>query len=401
MTQLSFVIYSEDPASATELRRILEASGHAQVRAVVSDPDELPTAVRAHRPDALFAELGRAPHAVLDRLETIAAPRPRLLVCGPQEESALILRALKQGAREFLPPAPDPETVRLAVERLALELAPETGERRRAPVLAVLGAKGGVGATVVACQLAASLQRLGARTALVDLDLPLGDVALHLDARPVHGLATVAREAHTLDGTYLRGVLHAHPCGVQILAGPERIEEAELVRGDHVERVLDLLREEFDWVVVDVARSWSETSVRALDLASAILLVTRLDVPTLTRARRQLELLERLGHADAKIHVLANRHPGSHALSDRDALKFLGQPLEARLPEDDATMARSVNEGRTLAELDPQGPLQRRYLELARRVHLWCGLEPPRESVPPPLLARVRRAIWRPTHGAA
>ncbi len=401
MAQLSFVIFSDDEQSAAELRRMLEAGGHARVRAVVSDRDELAEVVRAQRPDALFVELGRSPHVVLDRLDSIPAPRPRLLVCGPQHESALILRALKQGAREFLPPAPDPETVRLAVERLVLELAPATSERHRAPVLAVLGAKGGVGATVVACQLAASLQRLGARTALVDLDLPLGDVALHLDARPVHGLATVAREAHTLDGTYLRGVLHAHPCGVQILAGPERIEEAELVRGDHVERVLDLLREEFDWVVVDVARSWSETSVRALDLASAILLVTHLDVPTLTRARRQLELLGRLGHPEAKIHLLANRHPGSHALTDRDALRFLGRPLEARLPEDDPTMARSVNEGRTLAELDPHGPLQRSYLELARRVHLWCGLEPPRESASPPLLARVRRAIWRPAHGAA
>ena len=85
--------------------------------------------------------------------------------------------------------------------------------RRRRPrahparVVAVMGAKGGVGSTVVACQLAASLRARGARTALVDLNLPLGDVALYFDVQPTYTLANIARESDRLDATYLRTLL--------------------------------------------------------------------------------------------------------------------------------------------------------------------------------------------------
>lgn len=402
MAELKFIVYSEQDEFGSEIRSRLAASGHVHVAAVVSEAEDLAAAVREHGPDALFADLGLAPHATLDLLDRLPAPRPTLVVCGPQDDSQLILRAMKQGAKEFFPPEPSREAIRELVDRLVLENRPTLPAGRLAPVLAVMGAKGGVGATVVACQLAAALQATGGRTVIVDLNYPLGDVALHFDVRPTYTLAHVAKQGEDLDATYLRGLLQGHRSGVQILAAPERVEEAEGVRGSHVERVVSILRQEFAWVVLDVSRSWNEASVRALDLASEILLITSLDVPTLNHARQHLDLLRRLGHSDAKIHPIANRYSKRDAVTDKEFANFLGRSPDMHLPNDYANTVSSVNEGRPLGEVAPRSALHLAFVALAKAAHGWSGLEielP--EGEPENLAVRMRRLFKKVEHGAA
>jgi pilus assembly protein CpaE len=401
MAELSFVVFSEQEEFAAALAAMLEESGHAQVTGRVTDRDALVAEIRGQRPDALIADLGRTPHDVLDLLASIPAPRPALLLCGPQNENALLLRAMKQGAKEVLPAAPLDEEVAEAVRRLALEHAPRTKTHPQAPVVAVLGTKGGVGATFVACQLAVALQRLGARTALADMHLPLGDVALQLDARPVHTLAHVAREADSLDASLLRSVLHRHPSGLEILAAPARIEEAELVQGEHVERTLSLLRDSFDVVVADVSPGWTDATLRALDQASQVLLVTCLDVATLHHARQHVELLSRLGRPAQTLHIVANRHSRGDAVADRDVEHFVGRPLSARLPNDWTSAASCVNEGRSIYDVTPRSALAAAHLELAHRVQTWCGLAASETEPGPSWISRVGHQMRRRVRGAA
>jgi len=402
VAEIKFVVYSEQDEFGSEIRSRLQSAGHAHVLAVVSEEEALFAALREHQPDALFADLGFAPHDTLDLLDRLPAPRPLLVVSGPQDESQLILRAMKQGAKEFFPPDPSREAIRELVERLVLESRPELPGGRLAPVIAVMGAKGGVGATVVACQLAAALQAIGGRTVVVDLNYPLGDVALHFDLRPTYTLAHVVKQGAELDATYLRGLLQSHRSGVQVLAAPERVEEAELVRGAHVERVISILREEFAFIVLDVSRSWNEASVRALDLASEILLVTTQDVPTLNHARQHLDLLRRLGHADAKIHPIANRYSRRDAVTDKEFAQFLGRAPDAQLPNDYPSTVGSVNEGRPLGEVAPRSALHQAFIGLARSAYAWSGLEAgARGEESQNLAARVRRLFKKVDHGTA
>jgi len=372
VADLSFIVFSEESDVGASLAKALEASGHAELRSIASDASELADAVRKHGPDALLVDLGHAPHGVLDLLDRLPAPRPLLVVCGPEDQSDVILRALKQGAREFLPASPEQDQVASAVQRLLLERGASLPRPTRSPLLAVMGAKGGVGATVVACQLAASLQAAGGRVVIVDLNYPLGDVALHFDVKPTYTLADIAPAADRLDASLLRGLLQAHRSGLQILAAPSRVEEAEVVKEEHVYATLEILRQEFDWVVADVSRSWNEASIRALDLASQILLVTSQDVPTLTHARAHHDLLLRLGHAPEKIHTLINRHSKRDAVSDDDVEQFLGVAPQAKLPNDYAVTATCVNEGRTITEVSAGSALGIAYQRLARQVHAWA-----------------------------
>jgi pilus assembly protein CpaE len=375
MAQLSFVLVS----GRAEIGEALEQTGHALIKARVFQAGSIAEAVQRHRPDALFIDLIEDADARLDEVEALPGPRPLMLATGPEDESQLILRAMRLGAREYFPPElEDEHSFRITVERLIFEHQPvDMAKQTLSPVIAVMGAKGGVGATFVACQLAAALQRMGGRTALVDLNLRVGDVALYFDLHPRYTLSSLASDCQEFDAAWLETILEPHQSGVRLLAAPSRAEEADLIGVPQLERAVDLLRSEFDWVILDVSRSWDEISVRALDLAEQIFLVTVPDVPNLNHTRQHMDLLQRLGHPLEKIRLIANRYTKSAPVTGKDLVEFLGRSADLRIPNDYANTLVCVNEGRPLWEAAPKSDLCAAYAKLADSAYEWCKVARP------------------------
>ena len=150
--------------------------------------------------------------------------------------------------------------------------------------------------------------------------------------------------------------------------------------GRDVENLVSLLREQFDWVVIDVSRNWNEATVRALDLADQIFVTTLLDVPTLHHAKKHMELLTRLGHQAERVQPIINRRSPSDAVSDKDFTAYLGREASAVIPNDYVNTVNSVNEGQPISQLAPRSPLDLAFRELAQKAHLWCGVELPSEE---------------------
>jgi len=390
----SFVIFSEEPEFAAEIEKQISSTGAARVAAVITDPDQLLDALKFEKPNGLFVDLGHAPHIILDLLESLPTALPLTVVAGPRSESALILRAMHLGVKHFFPPEPSKEELGSAIVQLVRAGSPNlaTSDGR---VVAVMGTKGGVGATVVACQLAASLQELGERVAVVDLNYPLGDVALHFDVDPTYTLADLARAEQELDSTYLRTILKGHESGIQILAAPTLMEDAESIRGIHVERVLPILRSDFDWVIVDASRSWNDASVQALMLADQILLVTLFDVPTLNHARQHKKLLEGLALSGSRIRMLGNRHSKNDAVTVADFERVLGSHPDALIPNDYAVTAESVNQGRPIGQVSRASAIHKAYCQLALDVHAWCGIDAPQPQPAQGITGRFRGVFSR------
>jgi pilus assembly protein CpaE len=393
--RLRFVVASE----RAEIAEALGQSGRTDVREVVHEIERLSAAVQRVRPDALLVDLGSSPQEVLSHLEGLPTPRPLLIVWGP-DDSGLLRRAMQLGAREYLTPSADAKDELLAaLERLVRER--RHGEARAsAPMVTVMGAKGGVGATFVACQLAAGLAHRGGRVAVVDMNLRLGDVALYFDLRPQYTMANLVGAGGRIDSAFLDTVLATHPTsGVQVLAAPERPEEADAIPFEQTDAALDLLREQHDWVVVDISPNFDDRSVHVLDRASHMLIVTTSDVPALNHARLQLGLLKRLGHAAHKIRVVVNRMDGRAAVQSRQIDDFLHRKCDLVVPNDYRTASICVNEGRPLWEVAPQSALRAAFEGLVEATHEWCG-------VPLPDGARkkeggLRGLLWRRHHGAA
>jgi pilus assembly protein CpaE len=395
MSKIAFVVHAEGERDATRLSGLIEQTVLGRVARKTSHEVELKEALSEVKPEALLVELNGNSREVLDLLEQVRTPDLAIYLIGENDDSELLLRALKLGAKEFFPPEPSSLELDAAIEKLFLSL-PKAQDRRDAPILAVMGAKGGVGATFVACQLAASLQRRSGSAAIVDLNSPLGDVALQFDLEPRYTLASVLQQPEKCDATFIDQLLEEHKSGLRVLAALERVEEHELIRGDHVDDVLSVLRGEVDWIVLDVARSWNEPSVRALDLASEILLVTSGDLAALAHTRKHVDLLCRLGYSREKIHLVANRYPDANTVSRDELAKFLDGPCDVELPNDYASAIEAINGGQDLADSAPKAALARAYENLADSAYTWCEVEGGKISNPSDGLGtRVRRFFQR------
>jgi len=186
-----------------------------------------------------------------------------------------------------------------------------------------------------------------------------------------------------------------HRSACSILAAPTRLEQAEVQTRERTDQVLELLRQEFDWVIVDVSRSWNEPSALAIERADQILLVTLLEVTTLNHAKQHIDLLERLGFADGRLGLVVNRFSKSDPVTEKDCEGFVGRPIDARVPNDYATSADCINQGRSVVEIAPGGALDRAFSKLAQDIGARCGLDIAGQKREAGLTDRIRRLIGR------
>lgn len=387
MSPLSLILYSERPDFIARLQTTFEEVSSARLVAWTGDLDELECLSKSHEANALLIDLLPDPHYVLDELGKIATLPSALFMVGPHQESEVILRAMRRGARELFSDSPSARDLEAAFQAIAPKMPKESVTKRGAKVIGVIGAKGGVGATTVACQLAFALQAMGRRTAIIDLNLPLGDVALHCDVTPKHTLANMASERADTDTTFVQKLLQTHESGLRIMASPHRIEEAETISVSHIGTALRLIRSEFDWIVLDVSRSWNEVSIHALDLSDLIMAVSVIDLPALGHLKQHLALMERLGHTKSNVRLIANRiahQPGG--LDAKDFTDFIGREFDFELSNDFQTVAAAIDAGSPVAKIASRAPITREFEALARELHVWLGLE---ADIPEPTKART------------
>ena len=208
---------------------------------------------------------------------------------------------MRAGAREFVLES-DHEELRLAVRTHAKVTfgAGDIGQ-----VITIFGAKGGVGATAIATNLAGAMQRRSLRVCLVDLDLYLGDVLAFLDIPGSYSITDVLANMSRLDRELLATSVTKHRSGVSVLAQSSKVEEAEQIKGPDVTALLEFLRRNYDFVIVDGVRGFDELSLAALDGSQHVFMTLTQDVPAVRNGQRCLELFGRLQYDQGRDQALA------------------------------------------------------------------------------------------------
>jgi pilus assembly protein CpaE len=394
MRRLSFLVFSQSSDVHSSLAEALLATGQATIQASVSLESSLPQELRRHRVDALYIDLDPDPKPIFEAISNLPEPRPLLLFGSNQSDPQLLLRAMRLGARDFFV-GHNLESLESVIRHAVPELPVSTGA---APILAVVGAKGGVGATLIACELGVALQESGTRVLVCDLNLRLGDVPLYFDLRPLYSVADIAKKEGTLDMTFVNAVLAEHSSNVSVLAAPAHLEDIGSLNSSQLERILRFVQREFDCIILDLPWGFDDLSSRALEISSHILLVTTPDVPSLTHARTRLGLMERFGTSRDRVHVVLNRHSNMATFDKQYVVDFLGCDVDAVIPDHPAATQQCMNEGLLLRDAQGGEEMERALQLLRDRTNDWCQFERSHAGESPGsrhFVSRLRKLVTR------
>lgn len=311
--------------------------------------------------------------AALEALaETVARRGEREVFLTAQTYDAeILMRLMRQGVREFFPQPVSHEEVRMAFWRLKSRRESSLGPMgaKHGRIINVFGAKGGVGTTTTAVNMAAAClpPGAGASVALVDMNLPFGEAQLFLDITPKYHWGEVLGNISRLDATYLMSVMSRHASGLYLLAPPSRLDDLQMATPENISRLLELMRQVFDIVVIDLGMYLDEITLKVMDIADAIVLVCVQNLPCLANVRR---FLDNIRHAETgleeKLRIVVNRHLEDSDLLVEDMEKALSLPVFWRVPNDYKTTLAAINQGKTLFEAAPRAPVTRALAELAR-----------------------------------
>jgi pilus assembly protein CpaE len=304
-------------------------------------------------------------------------PDVPILAISARGDGQTILQALRNGAREFL-------TAPIVLEDLLKALARlqrtrpggdnkngDAQTKMESLVIAVLGSRGGVGCTSLAVNLGATLaQDPSHNAAIIDLDLALGDADVALDLMADYTLADVALNVDRLDLQFLRRSLSKHASGLSLLPHPVQMEDAGLIREDHLQRVIGLLRASYTHLILDLSKSFSPTDVTALRMADLILLVAQLDLTSLRNVVRMMATLTAEDGLAEKVQIILNRVGSDTDISLKKAEETIGKPIYWQIPNEPKPLVDSRNHGEPLVMHAPKSKVQQSIAGLAEAV---CG----------------------------
>ena len=280
----------------------------------------------------------------------------------------LLIRAMRAGVREVLQLPLVHRAFHEAMDRVAATSG--VTDMRDGKVLAFISCKGGSGATFISTNFGYALATLGEKKVLlIDLHGQFGDATLYVsDQKPAMTLSDVCSQIARIDGPFLNSCLvHVTP-GFGILAAADDPTHAVDLKPEHMDTILRVARQHYDYIVLDVGRQIDAISLRALDNADAIHPVLQLALPDIRDGRRLLDIFRSLGYPVDQTRLIVNRYEKGGKLRLQDLQNALGADVMHTIPNDYAAATDSVNQGVPVLELSRSSAVARSLADLVEVV---------------------------------
>lgn len=348
------------------------------------------------RPGLVFLDFSAPQAEASARLaEQVARlfPQLPLVAVGNAAEPAAMLAALRAGVRDFIDLRGAPEQATNAVRRL---MVPRAQVRAVAPmhrhgkIVALLGARQGVGVTSLAVNLAATVrQRENAEVLLLDLGLPARDGALHMNIAPEFHFVEAVRNLRRFDQVFVDTALARHANGVAVLPLPSTLSELRDVSFSDALALMERLRAFFDLQVIDLGGfSNAEFMSQIVKAADAVVLVTEQSVGAIVSATEVVQELKRREIERADLHLLVSRFDAELNVDTAQIAERIGVASVGTLPDRRAALVQAANRGAVLADDVPADPYVRAVGALMERLGYRVGQTSERG-----VLARIKEKL--------
>jgi pilus assembly protein CpaE len=373
---LKILIVDPQPDAVANLRRSLNSFGTFEV---VGDAGFGPVASTwAHtlEPAIVMVAVDEPLTRSLTTIQALTRGNPPWTVVGlvNQFDREVFRRTVLAGARDVLLRNSSPSDLHDSLvqahnaDRMRIVGAGHDPAAPTGSIIAVFGVKGGVGKTTIATNLAVALaQESSASVALVDLDVPFGDVALMLNMHPEHDILDALADSAVDDLERLQKLLERSPHGVHVLPAPLAPDDPGALDSRKVGQLLTRLAALHQFVLIDTPVGLTELTAAALDAAELALLVTTPEIAALRRTHACLRLLQGLDFPTGKLQLVLNRVESKTRVSSSEAADALGHPIAWKVANDYAAMQSSAIGSPVVLTL-PKSRLSRDISGIARQL---------------------------------
>jgi pilus assembly protein CpaE len=286
------------------------------------------------------------PGEILSRIAALDAP-PRVIAMNDSAEPAAILKAMRSGAAEFVYP-PFESGFSEAFNRVLLDClkkqpAPDAGLGH---IIGFVSAKGGCGATTLACHAADYLHRIHRKnTLLADLDLYSGMAGLLLQITPHYSLADAIQNLHRLDLTLWKAMVSATPAGLDVIPAPAPPYDLGPA-SRKLSHLLRFWRSQYEVTVVDFGHGFTPLLVDLVEWIDVLAVVSTNEVPALRQAKLILQGMAQRNYGARRVRLVVNRMPKRPEIQVPELERILGFPIQATLPNDYKSLAEAYAQPR-------------------------------------------------------
>jgi pilus assembly protein CpaE len=325
-------------------------------------------------------------HAVKHR------PDRPVVVMSEASPNGFLRQAFEAGADDVITLPQSPEQVAFTIEKvIARKKGLAVPGKAAAPIIAILGPKGGTGKTLIATNLAVALAQRDANVVLVDLDLQFGDIGLALGLSPERTMYDLMKAGPPFDHEKLDRHLIRHSSGVKVLIAPTRPDQASAVSIDFLRDIYASLRTMCDAVIVDTPPGFTPEVIATIDVSTDICMVGMLDSLSLKNTKLGLETLDLMGYDTDHVSLVLNRADSRVGITPDDVSTIVGRGPDVSVPSD-REIPRSVNEGTPIVASRQSSGAAKAFRSLADRYAKTPAPKPaPLQSSPTGVRALIGR----------
>jgi pilus assembly protein CpaE len=321
------------------------------------------------KPEVLLLELSAVPVELSSAIRQIRYHVPRIKVAAlhSNADPKTILSAMRAGANEFLHP-PLVESLQDALERILSSPDPDLVAVHRGKVIGFLSAKGGCGATTLACHIATELQKLTRKDVLLaDLDLTSGLVGFLMKTPSSYSILDAIKNITRLDESLWKALIVEHKKNLAVIPAPASYSRWDHPDEEQLRQLLQFMRTQHDWIVLDLGRGFNSIATAVLDELDQLLLISTLEVVALHALK---SIVHGLFEQGEKLQLVLNRTPKMMDISTQELENILGRSLYAALPNDYMALYQSYSSGNLL---DSNNRLAQHFALLAAKI---AGVSP-------------------------
>ncbi|MBN1430134.1 MAG: response regulator [Anaerolineae bacterium] len=371
--KIKILIVDDNESTREGTQRLLEYEDNIEIVGFAENGLEAIKRVEEFHPHVVLMDINMPVMNGIEATQRLQqeSPRTKVIVVSVQDDAHYLKQAFRAGAVDFVAKPITSAELAQAIERAYNSIQAEPtpppmpvpaqawpGAQWPTPgvseghVISVLGFKGGVGKTTLAVNLGVGLVKAGKKAVVVDTNLFFGDVSVFLNTRGQHTIiemAHMASEPDQMDPQSVQSVLVTHESGVKLLTAPKNPRESEPISSEEIVNLLNYLKREFDYVIVDTATTLDEVLDASIQAAERLVIVTTPTMPALKDTQILISLLD----ADSleKVILVLNQVDKYSRITADQIANYLKRPVAVQIPTDPSAV-EAVNQGIALVTLD-------------------------------------------------